>query len=154
MTTIDVSISAKGLQSMIANLQKKAVRAESFIPIFPKAKAELALSTASNFTSNGLLVGGWAPLDTEYGAWKMSRFPGAPPLVRTGRLFASLTSQNMASISMKPKSFTIGTNVEYAKFHQYGTTKMAKRKILFVPELFAKKFANDAAKWVNKGDVS
>lgn len=152
MAEVDIDISIRGLESMIASLEQKAVRAQDFSPIFPKAKAEIALSTAANFTSNGLMVGGWAPLDAEYGSWKMTRFPGAPPLVRTGRLFASLTGENMASVSMKPKSFTIGTNVEYAKFHQYGTTKMAKRKILFVPAEFSKKFANDAASWVNTGN--
>lgn len=154
MAELDIDISVRGLGSMIASLEQKAVRAQDFAPIFPKAKAEIALSTTANFTSNGLLVGGWAPLDAEYGSWKMTRFPGAPPMVRTGKLFASLTSQNMASISIKPKSFTIGTNVEYAKFHQYGTSKMAKRKILFVPAEFSKKFANDAASWVNTGNAT
>lgn len=152
MAEVRVKIDVKGLESMIASLEQKVVRAQDFTPIFPKAKAELALSTASNFTSNGLLVGGWAPLDAGYASWKMTRFPGAPPLVRTGKLFASLTGANMAEVSMMPKSFTIGTNVEYAKFHQYGTTKMAKRKILFVPKEFSAKFANDAAQWVNQGN--
>jgi phage gpG-like protein len=152
MAEADIKISTRGLESMIASMEKKIVRAQNFAPIFPKAKAEIALSTAANFTSNGLLVGGWAPLDAQYGSWKATRFPGAPPMVRTGRLFASLTAQNMASVSIAPKSFTIGTNVEYAKFHQYGTSKMAKRKILFVPAEFSKKFANDAASWVNTGD--
>ena len=152
MSEAKIKISTRGLESMIASLEEKALRAQDFMPIFPKAKAEIAMSTAANFTSNGLLVGGWAPLDAEYGAWKMTRFPGAPPLVRTGRLFASLTAQNMASVNMSPKSFTIGTNVEYAKFHQYGTSKMAKRKVLFVPAEFSAKFANDAAHWVNTGN--
>lgn len=151
MPSIDIDIKTKGLEQIIASVEAKILRAQDFTPIFPKARAELALSTAANFTSNGLLVGGWAPLDPEYGAWKMTRFPGAPPLVRTGRLFASLTGENMASVSIRPKSMTIGTNVEYAKFHQYGTTKMAKRKILFVPKEFSMKFANDAAQWVNQG---
>jgi phage gpG-like protein len=153
MARVDIDISVRGLKSMIASLESKVARAQDFTPIFPKAKAELAMSTTANFTSNGLMVGGWAPLDAEYGAWKMTRFPGAPPLVRTGKLFASLTGENMASVSVSPKSFTIGTNVEYAKFHQYGTTKMAKRKILFVPKEFSMKFANDAAQWVNQGSA-
>jgi hypothetical protein len=154
MAEANIKISTKGLESMIASLETKIARAQNFAPIFPKAKAEIALSTTANFTSNGLLVGGWAPLDAQYGSWKMTRFPGAPPMVRTGRLFASLTSENMASVSIKPKSFTIGTSVEYAKFHQYGTSKMAKRKILFVPAEFSAKFANDAAQWVNTGNAS
>ena len=152
MSQIQLNIKTRGIEEIIARIEEKVVRAQDFTPIFPKARAELALSTAANFTSNGLLVGGWAPLDAEYGAWKMTRFPGAPPLVRTGKLFSSLTGENMANVSMRPKSMTIGTDVEYAKFHQYGTTKMAKRKILFVPKEFSMKFANDAAQWVNQGN--
>lgn len=152
MPDVRINIKTKGIEEIVARIEEKVVRAQDFTPIFPKARAELALSTTANFTSNGLLVGGWAPLDAEYGAWKMTRFPGAPPLVRTGKLFSSLTGENMANVSIRPKSMTIGTDVEYAKFHQYGTTKMAKRKILFVPKEFSMKFANDAAQWVNQGN--
>jgi len=49
---------------------------------------------------------------------------------------------------------TLGTKVEYAKFHQYGTTKMPKRKIIFEPAGFAEKYANDAADWVVDGQVT
>jgi phage gpG-like protein len=44
-----------------------------------------------------------------------------------------------------------GTNVKYAKFHQYGTTKMPKREIVFVPDIMRKKFADYARDYVRDG---
>jgi phage gpG-like protein len=148
-----VSIDVKGVDKTIASLAGLTARAQTFNPVFIKAKEELHLANASNFTSNGLLVGGWAPLDASYAAWKLSRFPGAPPMVRTGRLFASLAGANASSFRMTNTSMSVGTTVEYAKFHQYGTSKMPKRKIVFEPLGFAKKVGNDAGAWVARGEL-
>ena len=147
------SIKVKGIDKTIAKMGLMALRAQAFNPVFVKAKAELHLANSSNFASNGLLVGGWSPLDAEYAAWKMSRFPGAPPMIRTGRLFASLAGANASSFRMTNTSMSVGTTVEYAKFHQYGTTKMPKRKIVFEPAGFAKSVGADAAAWVARGEV-
>ena len=149
----DISIKAKGIDKTIARMGAITARAQVFNPVFLKAKEELHLANSANFASNGLLVGGWAPLDAEYAAWKMSRFPGAPPMVRTGRLFASLAGANASAFRMTNTSMSIGTTVEYAKFHQYGTNKMAKRKIVFEPLGFAKKVGSDAGAWVARGEL-
>jgi phage gpG-like protein len=148
----DISIRTTGINKAIARMAAINTRAQAFNPVFIKAKEELALANSSNFASNGLLVGGWAPLDAEYAAWKMSRFPGAPPMVRTGRLFASLAGANASAFRMTNTSMSVGTTVEYAKFHQYGTSKMAKRKIVFEPPGFAKKVGADAGAWVARGE--
>ena len=149
----EISIKTKGIDKTIARMSAMASRAQAFNPVFLKAKEELHMANASNFASNGLLVGGWAPLDAEYAAWKLSRFPGAPPLVRTGKLFASLAGANASSFRMTNTSLSVGTTVEYAKFHQYGTSKMAKRKIVFEPPGFAKKVGADAGAGVARGEV-
>jgi phage gpG-like protein len=54
---------------------------------------------------------------------------------------------------MTNTSMSVGTSVEYAKFHQYGTSKMPKRKIVFEPLGFAKKVGNDAGAWVARGEL-
>jgi phage gpG-like protein len=54
---------------------------------------------------------------------------------------------------MTNTSFSTGTSVEYAKFHQYGTTKMPKRKIVFEPPLFAKKLGGDTVSYIANGEV-
>jgi phage gpG-like protein len=48
-------------------------------------------------------------------------------------------------------SARFGTKVEYAKFHQYGTTKMPARKIIFEPRGFANDLASKAASYVANG---
>jgi phage gpG-like protein len=46
-----------------------------------------------------------------------------------------------------------GTNIKYAKFHQYGTTNMAARKLVFEPPMFAKRLARIAANYQAHGKV-
>jgi phage gpG-like protein len=121
-------------------------RARDFKPVFLKAEKELNDAYVKNFTSNGSLVGGWAPLDRQYGSWKSSNFPGRPTLVRSGRLFRSIQSFPVRKIGKK--SATFGTDVPVAKFHQYGTWSMPERRIIFEPPMFAKKLAKDVAKHV------
>ena len=153
MSSVDIKI--HGVKEAQASLTAAYLRSTNFAPLFVKAKTEISAMNTANFGLGGLPSGGWAPLDVGYGAWKATRFPGMPPMVKTGRLLASMTGNSPDSLfSVTPKSMSIGTKVEYAKFHQYGTTKMPKRKIIFEPAGFAEKYANDAADWVVDGQVS
>lgn len=152
MASVDIKID--GIEKTQASLTAAFLRSKNFLPLFVKAKAEITAMNTANFALGGLPSGGWSPLDPQYGAWKAARYPGAPPMVRTGRLFASLAGGGPdATFSITPTSMSLGTKVEYAKFHQYGTTKMPKRKLVFEPTGFAEKYANDAADWVVDGQV-
>lgn len=150
---IEIDITERGLASAVGRLLAMQARSKVFTSVLIKAKQQIKAANAVNFASNGLPVGGWAPLTPEYAAWKMARFPGAPPMVISGKLFASLTGATDSYESMTNTSLTIGTSVEYAKFHQYGTTKMAKRKIVFEPPLFAKKLGADTLAWISRGEL-
>lgn len=50
--------------------------------------------------------------------------PGEPPAVLTGRLRSSIASD------LKKNSVKIGTNVEYAKWLEFGTSRMEARPFL------------------------
>lgn len=150
---IEIGVSTRGMGSAIAKLGAMHARAQVLTPVLIKAKQEVRMANAANFTSNGLLVGGWRPLEAQYASWKMTRFPGMPPMIRTGKLFASLSGANGPIDTMTNTSFSTGTSVEYAKFHQYGTTKMPKRKIVFEPPLFAKKLGGDTVSYIANGEV-
>jgi phage gpG-like protein len=139
--TCDADDAIKKLDGMIA-------RSQDFRPVLRWAKQELEKSNAANFTSSGLPVGGWSPLKPRYAAWKATNFPGSSILVQTGKLFRSLSNLNGSPNYIGLSSAEFGTNVEYAKFHQYGTTKMAKRQIVFEPPLFAAALAERAAKHI------
>jgi phage gpG-like protein len=110
-------------------------------PVFVWAREELRKTYIDHFLSNG--GGTWKPLDPEYGAWKASRYPGAPTLIRTGGLFESVSKLEIDEINDMSARF--GTNAEVAKFHQYGTWSMPKREIIFEPPMFAKKLADKIA---------
>ena len=150
---IEIDITERGLASAAGRLLAMQARSKVFTSVLIKAKQQIKAANAVNFASNGLPVGGWAPLTPEYAAWKMARFPGAPPMVISGKLFASLTGATDSYESMTNTSLTIGTSVEYAKFHQYGTTKMAKRKIVFEPPLFANELGADTLAWISRGEL-
>lgn len=127
-------------EKAIFRLEKMALRTQNFRPLFWYARAELAKANAANFTAHGLPSGGrWEPRSKPY-PWPIMR--------RTGSLMSSLTSLFGAPNEVNNTSATFGTNVEYAKFHQYGTTKMPARKIVFEPRGFARDLASKAAAYV------
>ena len=139
-------------EKAILRLREMKKRGRDFGPVFKEAKVAMRAWNAANFAQNGLPSGSvWNALDAGYGSWKMTHFPGVPPMVRTGRLFRSLSSLQGSPNVIGTHHAQFGTSVEYAKFHQYGTSKMPKRKIVFEPPLFARRLANTAAAYQANG---
>lgn len=124
-------------------LRMMEVRSKNFSPVFERAKTELERSNRENFLANGLPSGGWRPRKAVYG-WPIMR--------RTGKLFNSLANMVGPENVITPMAAQFGTNVEYAKFHQYGTEKMAKRLVLFTPRTFASNVASEVGAWVSRGE--
>jgi len=147
---IKITVDAKAAIRRMKAMEK---RSRDFRPVLRWAKRELQKANAANFTSNGLPVGGWSPLKPRYAAWKATRFPGTPTLVMSGKLFRELRSLNGPANSIGMTSATFGTDIEYAKFHQYGTSKMPKRQIIYEPNQFAERLAILAADYVSDGRV-
>ena len=150
---VDIDVDVSGA---IDRLGAIATRMQTIRPLFAKTKQYIRQANISNFTTNGLPVGGWSPLSPSYSSWKMSRFPGTPPMIRTGRLFKSLASLNGPANRATNQEMTFGLEageIEYAKFHQFGTSKMPKRKIVFAPPLFAKWIAEQYGDWFMDGTI-
>jgi phage gpG-like protein len=146
---IHMSMHAEGFFHYTAEMKD---RLQNMRPVFEVAKAKLEMHNAENFASNGLPVGGWKPLDAQYASWKAVHFPGTPPMVRTGKLLESVTNLSNSAVNIiGDMSATFGTDVEYAKFHQYGTAKMAKRKVIFTPEGFAHDIGKKAVDYAVNG---
>ena len=74
----------------------------------------------------------WPPLNPDYEARKFVQYPGKTILRRTDRLFTSYTrvaaEGNLSEIS----DFALqhGTNIPYAAYHEFGTTRVPHRPIL------------------------
>lgn len=91
---------------------------------------------AAQFASNGSRFGTpWAPLRPYTRWWKRTHGYPANTLIRTGRLFRSLTQHRQPRKRMGSMA-VYGTKVPYARFHQHGTRYMVSRKIInMTPEL-------------------
>lgn len=146
-----IDIDVEGIEETRDDLEDMADRGEDFRPVFRKVADDLAKSWSENFTAQGLLVGGWKTLDAQYAAWKSRNVPGAPPMIRSGNLFRSISEGRGVAIEIDKKSAVFGTKVEYAKFHQYGTTKMPKRQIVFVPQNAEREWSEMAKEHVVEG---
>ena len=151
MTSIRITVDAK---KAIARMVVMKKRANDMRPVLWRAKQWLRFANEENFRQAGLPSGGWSPLDPEYSAWKNLREPGAGTMIRTGRLFRSLTSLDAPPNKIDIMEATFGTKVEYAKFHQYGTTRMPKRKVVYEPMGFASRFGEVAATYVCHGNTA
>ena len=149
--TIEVEVKADDVLELLEDIKD---RTDDMRPVFRWAKAQLELANAANFMTNGLPSGKpWAPLDKDYGTWKSARFPGRGTMVQTGNLFRSLINMNDSAVNVIDKdTATFGTNVEYAKFHQYGTTKMPARKIVFTPREFPRELGITMVKYITLGE--
>lgn len=90
-----------------------------------------------NFLTRG--SGSWPPLSPAYAKRKGTK--GAGLLRLTDRMFKSVTTrggENIARLSRRGgggvMEYKFGTRVDYAKFHQFGTSKMPQRKVIDVTE--------------------
>lgn len=137
----------------ILRLRMMKKRANDMRPVLWRAKQWLRFANEENFRQGGLPSGGWSPLDPQYAAWKKMHEPGTSTMVRTGRLFRSLTTLAGPPNRIDVMDATFGTGIEYAKFHQYGTSKMPKRKVVYEPVGFAHRFGEVAARYVAHGNT-
>lgn len=96
-------------------------------PLWELVKPVAADVEEEQFGSQG--EGAWPPLADstirrkESGGWPMD------PLVRTGDLKGSLVDPGRAADS-GPRHLIYGTDVDYAAFHQEGTTRMPARQLI------------------------
>lgn len=140
---VKVSISCDA-DKALRRLDAMSLRSKNFKPLFYYAQLELQKANSANFAAGGLPAAN--------GPWQRRRRPEPWPLMRrTGKLLASLTSLFGPPNNIGMTEAEFGTNVEYAKFHQYGTTRMPARKIVFEPSGFARDLASKAANYVANG---
>lgn len=147
---IRISVDDRDAQLLLENMSD---RMKDFKPVFKWAKRELGLMNGNNFATNGLPVGGWEPLSPKYSQWKAENYPGRPLMVASRRLFNSLRNLNGPENKINDTTAEFGTSVEYAKFHQYGTTRMPKRKLVYEPAGFSQMLAVLCARHVVEGRI-
>jgi phage gpG-like protein len=100
--------------------------------VFPRLVPVFEQVVAQQFAAEGEgpIAGSWAELSPSYAEWKEQHFPGLPILERTGALKAALTqtAAPQAHREWTSTQFVFGTaGIEYASFHQGGTSRMKAR---------------------------
>jgi phage gpG-like protein len=122
-------------------LQIAVDAATDLTPAWDRVVEDFHKAEAAQFGGQGVGPGGaWAPLSPAYAAYKSKKYGGKPVLQRSGRLYDSLTSKNEESVTdREPLSLTLGTRVAYAGYHQTGTRRMTRRKVIDLPEDFKRR---------------
>lgn len=88
-----------------------------------KSALEIEIRIKDQFQSEGEAFGDeWQPVKENYLQWKRKKGFSSKTLHKTGRL-----SQSFSSVVM-PFQAVIGTEVEYAVYHETGTRKMVARQ--------------------------
>jgi phage gpG-like protein len=116
---LEVRLEQRGSAAAALHLRELGERAADPRPAFDRIGNELRLAEAAWFESRG--AGSWAPLSGDTEAQKS----GQAPLVASGRLRASLTSRSAAKTTGTELRY--GTEVPYARFHEYGGRSLPKR---------------------------
>lgn len=148
-----ISVNTRAVQKRFTAMSR---RSTDFGAVFRWTFQALQRSHMLNFATQGTTSGSpWKPLDPQYASWKLENYGAHGILVREGDLRSSLTmnSSRGAVREIGKTSATFGTEMPYAKFHQTGTRKMAKREPLFVPKLMATRTANVVAEYIVHGTV-
>lgn len=147
-----ISISVTGTERVDHLLSDMELRSDSFEPLLELFGREQSIGETAIFASEGAIVGGWAPLSPIYAAWKIAHYGPRPIMVRTGALMASLTGNPMGVSEIGPKEAKFGTDIRYAHFHQSGTCKMPKRKIVEVIPGMSRLWADQTGRWIVRGE--
>ena len=82
----------------------------------------------------------WAKLTPRYAEWKAERYPAQPILRATGLM------QDIAYIHTRGNKFLV-KSTRYGRFHQFGTSRMAARPWMGVPDISLKQIVPIA--WKN-----
>lgn len=95
-------------------------------------------------------AGGWKPLSPNYAKWKARHFPGAPILVRTGKMKQLLLDKG-SGVTVTKQSMIYHPMSDYAGYHQRGTVKMPARKPVNLTMADRKAALNSVfTEWVNE----
>lgn len=104
-------------------------------PLWDALANRFATVERRQFASEGAYgSGGWRALSPSYAAWKARHYPGKPILERSGDLKDSLTRRPFGIEAITPKSLTVGSGIDYGRFHQAGAGNLPQRRPVELPE--------------------
>jgi phage gpG-like protein len=154
MGALRLSLDVAGEKIIDRTLAGIGDQAEDLRPAFEAIGDVFLAAERRQFTSEGAFgSGGWAPLSQPYATWKARHYPGKPILRRTDDLWRSLTTGPAVRV-IKPQYLALGTDVEYAKYHQKGKPPLPRRRPVELPESTRREMVKILQRWVVTGRVS
>lgn len=134
-----VTISIEGAEEAVRKLQGTSSAVTGMQPVMGEIGKYLTRFFSSEvFASRGSIIGEpWPALNARYAVQKAKRYPGRPPLVRTGvmqRSFAFVTGATFARVTNTDRKFN---------YHQSDEprSKMPQRVMMKVDEARAREIA-------------
>lgn len=118
---IDFNLRVAGTAQL--NLALRQIPIRDWTACWPKVTAALSEILANQFATQGARGphGEWAALDPEYAKRKQKKYPGAPILQASRRLWRSLVTESGDTIDERwPQRLRWGTALPYALYQQTG----------------------------------
>lgn len=140
------------LEEKIKQLEDKMKRAKDISKVLGVIASDILKEEQLNFKGNKDPDGvGWKTLDDKTIAMKVKRERNANAILRDkGLLFGSLHAvldDNAAIVATGPE-------ITYAKYHQYGTSRMPQRQFAGINKRNVKKYNKWAMKYIEEGKLT
>lgn len=137
--------------------ERFAEHAENLTPVWKNLADLLRNVSKRQFSSEGQYAsGGWAPLAPSTLAAKKRQGLSSKILHATLALKNSLTQKSSSDqqLIITPLQLVFGSLVEYAGFHQHGTSTMPRRPPLDLREATRREFVRRIQRYIVTGNLS
>lgn len=148
MGQYELSIKIEGLDTTVRNIDGVAKRAGDLTPAWRKIAVLGFKDVIQHFRDTAGPEGRWKALKPS--TIKRRRKGSSVPLQDTGRLRNSLMpGRGITKIS--PRQAILSTNVEYAGFHEFGTSRIPKRSFMWISKGASESMERLISIWVVEG---
>jgi len=145
---INLSFVIDGTEQLNRSLSRFGSNIRDIRGVFPKIKEAFFKSEKRQF-DNEEGRGSWTILKESYAAWKERYFPGRKILVLSGLLEETMTQGSpYLRWREEPMQLSVEVDLEYAYYHQKGTSKMTKREIVYLNEEAKQDFTRELHGWL------
>jgi phage gpG-like protein len=143
-----VTIRIEGMEAVSSKLKRLSSRASDMAPVMGDIGKYLSRFFSSEvFASRGAVIGErWQPLNARYAVRKAKRYPGRPPLVRTGLMQRSFRYASGATFAR------VSNSAPYFDYHQLGGSRIPERVMMKVDEARTREIGRLVEKFLGEAD--
>lgn len=154
MAGVRFTFTVEGEAQIDRTLARFADNVSDALPLWDKLADRFASIERRQFASEGGYgSGGWPALSPRYAAWKARHYPGKPILERDGELKRSLTVRPFGVEVLTPSSMTVGSGIDYGRFHQQGAGNLPQRRPVELPESERRTWVRLIQRFIVTGNV-